>query len=114
MPKSKKVYRCFLYGHPNNGIQFENCNDEFDKEFLIDVQDFNDRRTAESFCRKSVKNGLRGLSYKNLNKRGQVFFVDMLLGVPDYSSNDSGIKNIELSTCFGSENGEYVEFSNFD
>ena len=114
MPKSKKVYRCYCYGHPNNGIQFDTYNDEFDEEYLVDIQDFADRRTAESFCRKSVKNSLKGISYKNLNKRGQVFFVDMLYGEPDYSSNDSGIKDIELSICYGSENGEYIEFSNID
>lgn len=113
MPKSKKVYRCFVYGHPNNGIQFDTYNDEFDENYLIDIVDFNDRRTAESFCRKSVKNGLRGLTYKNLNKRGKIKFIDLLYGLPDYSS-DSGIKDIELSTCFGSENGEFVEFSNID
>ena len=112
MPKSKKVYRCFLYGHPN-GIQFDTYNDEFDENYLVDIVDFNDRRTAESFCRKSVKNGLKGLTYKHINKKGQVKFVDMLLGVPDYSS-DCGIKDIELSVCFGSENNEYTEFSNID
>lgn len=112
MPKSKKIYRCFLYGHPN-GVPFENYSDEFDANYLVDVIDFNDRRTAESFCRKSVKNGLKGLEYKHLNKRGQIVYADMLLGVPDFSS-DSGVKNIELSICYGSENGEFTEFSNID
>lgn len=112
MPKSKKVYRCFVYGYPN-GIPFENYNDEFDENYLIDIQDFADRRTAESFCRKSVKNSLKGMTYKNLNKKGKIKFIDMLYGVPDFSS-DNGIKDIELSTCFGSEGGEYVEFSNID
>ena len=37
----------------------------------------------------------------------------MLYGVPDFSS-DNGIKDIEDSVCYGSENGEFVEFSNFD
>ena len=112
MPKSKKIYRCFLYGHPN-GVPFDNYSDEFDESYLIDIQDFSDRRTAESFCRRSVKNGLKGLTYKNLNKKGQVVYIDMLFGVPDFSS-DNGIKDIEDSVCYGSENGEFTEFSNID
>ena len=53
------------------------------------------------------------MTYKNLNKKGQVVYIDMLFGVPDFSS-DNGIKDIELSICYGSENGEFTEFSNID
>lgn len=104
MPKMKSLYRVFVYGRVT-GKQYNDSDDL--TEYLIDVIDFNDKRSAEAFCNRTIKQSVKGIEYKRLNHRGEVVFIELKYGKPDYNSKcEYAMKEVEYIINYNNFNGQ--------